>query len=575
MTRLKKHVPADKITNFAPYLPNFLTVDRKPMSMTDYFTFVPVFSTYLPPVIVLRAGRQVGKTQSVSGRLIMQLATVPGHKILVVLPLQEQSDRMSSIIFKPMVDDSLVQAILGYEGTMGSVRRRRFANGSMIHFSYAWLDTERVRQLSADWLYIDEAQDMDPTFVPVIKECQSARPEPIMFVSGTSKTKSTYLENSWKLSSQGIWHVPCHACGFVNVCCVEPEGHLMSMIGPARDDICEATPGTLCHRCRRPVNPRPSASGGTDGGHWVHRHPERTRDQVGYYVPQPIMPIHNTIPSKWATLVGKMNGGDGYTTARFYNEVLGEAYDDAFLLVSEDDLIKAAKGIGPNSEALAMARASKYLMVVLGVDWGGDGMEGNSRTKVAAVGILHDGTAEVFFGAQFQPSTDAMFEGREVLRLANLVRAKLIAHDYNGAATRESVMNNLGWPARQIVPMVYRQVIGGEMVEYIQPQKARTRGYHVLDKGRAIEFVCMAIRAGRVKFFDWDFQDPARPGLIHDFTTVTADRIDTPSGRAFRVRKIHESDSDDFVHATTFAAIAGWELTRAWPNLTSAGRVRP
>lgn len=565
--KLPSALRSTRIDNFAPLLPSLLTLDRKPMSLEDFFVFVPIFSTGLPPDVTLRAGRQLGKTHQTSGRLILQLAAIPGFKILVVTPLQEQSDRLSATVFKPMVDDSPIRAILGVEGTMGSVRRRRFANGSLVYFSYAWLDTDRVRQINANWLYVDEAQDMDPAHVPVIKECLSSKLEPMVFVSGTSKTKGTFLEDRWEHSSQGVWHVECDACGFDNVCALEPDGHILSMIGPVRDDISEERPGTLCHRCRTPVVPR--------RGRWRHRYPERVRDHVGYFVPQPVMPIHYSTPSKWAQLVGKMNGGDGYTTARFYNEILGEAYDDASKLISETDLRKACTGVGPNDEAKAMHRASAYPLVVLGVDWGGDGSEGVSRTKVAAVGFNYDGSAEVFFGAQFQPSTDAMVEGREVLRLAVAMKAKLVAHDANGAITREAVMNSMGWPAKQLVPCVYRSVVGGDMIEYQAPQKNRTRGYWVLDKGRILDFVCAAIKVKQVTFFDWDYVDSNRPGLVYDFMALVINRVETPTGRSFRVVKLRESMSDDFAHSCAFALASGWELLRSWPNVTGPGRVRP
>jgi len=554
------------IDNYAPYLSSMLTIKRRPMTLDDHFVFSPMFSAHMPPYLVWRAGRQIGKSRSSSGRLIIQSAAKPGHETMVVLPLQEQSDRISSVVFKPMIEDSPIQSVLGIDDTIGSVRRRQFLNGSITHFTYAWLTTERARSLTAAWLYIDEAQDMDPAHVPVLVECLSAESQPVVIVSGTSKSKSTFLEQGWERSSQGIWQIKCTACGFDNVCALEPDGHMIKMIGPVRDDISEKAPGTVCARCQRPVSPR--------YGRWVHRKPELARDVAGYFSPQIVMPGHYANPVKWSQLVGKMNGAAGYTTAKFYNEVLGEAFDAAYKMVGEDDLRKAARGIGPNTEADAARRARTYDIVILGVDWGGGGADGVSRTKVAAVGFPGDGSAEVFFGAQFQPSTDRVAEGREVLRLAAGLNARVIAHDYNGAGTAsEAVVTHLGWPIDRICPMVYRQTIGGEMVEYQKPARNRTRGYYVLDKGKSLQFICMAIRAGRVFFFDYDYIDSNRPGLINDFTSLTQDNVDTPTGQVYRVRKLHESMTDDFAHAVNFACCAGWELTRGWPDLTRAGSI--
>lgn len=554
------------VTNLAGHLPGLLTVEGKPMSLENHFAFAPVFSTHLPPYFVLRAGRQVGKTHSVMGRLILQAAMNPGHKTLVVLPLQEQSDRLSSVICKPMIEDSPIRALLGGGDDTGSVRRREFPNRAILYFSYAFLDTDRVRSISSRWLYVDEDQDMDGAHVPVLQACTDSFADPMTFFSGTSKTKDTNLEVNWQASSQGVWTVRCTGCGFDNKACVE-DGHLLSMLGPYRDDISEARPGTVCHRCQVPVSPR-------HHGRWVHRYPERLKFFAGYYVPQPIVASHYANPIKWQVLLGRRDGSQGYTQAKFYNEVLGEAFDAAYKLVSISDLQAAGQGIGPNSEAVAAARAARYPRVVLGVDWGGGGEDGISRTKIAAAGLTPDGAAEVFYGASLPPSTDRVAEGQEVLRIARVVRAGLIAHDYNGGGTvSEAVLNHLGWPASQLIPMVYQANKSGDMVAFQRPTGHRARGYYMLDKARTLQFTCMAIRSNRVRFFDYDFRSQDDRGLLHDFLALVEDKVDTPTGDVYRIRRLESGGSDDFAHATNFACCCLWESHQAWPSLAVAGRI--
>lgn len=552
------------VTNFSAHLSMLLTVERKPMTLDDRAPFRALFSTYQPPAVTWRGSRQIGKTHTIAAKLILRMAEVPGHKTLVLLPLQEHSDRMSGLIYKPMVEDSPIRAILGVKTAIGSVRRIHCDNGSLTHFSYCYGDPTRVRQISCSWIYFDEAQDLDPNDIPVIREVLSSKEEEVIINSGTSKSKQTYLEQRWEKSSQGIWTIKCTACGRDNRLCLD-DGDVLETINPDASKVCEKTPGIWCRGCKAAINPRL--------GRWVHRYPERCRDHVGYHAPQSAFPFHACDPSKWAIFLSKQAGEGGYTTAKFYNEVLGEAYDMAYKLVSQDDLKAVAKGIGPNDLAHAIRRSTLYPMVVVGVDWGGCGVDGVSRTKLAAVGIQPNGTAEVFFGAQFQPSTDSLAEGREVLRLAALLNATLLAHDYNGAVAREHIINSLGWPVQRLVPMVYRQVIGGEMIEFQKPMKARTRGYYVMDKGRTLQFLCMAIRARRITFFDYDYRDENSPGLLNDFTALVEDRIETPTGGGYRVRKLHESMTDDFAHAVNFACAAGWEMTNGWPDLSRAGTV--
>lgn len=555
-----------KVTSLVEYLPGLLSLNNKPMRLNDYFPFAPMFSTKQPPYVVNRSGRQIGKTQQTAGRLILECALNDGEKVLVVTPLQEQSDLLSATIFKPMIDDSPVRVLLRPDGGTGNIRRREFTNRSMIQFSFAFLDTERLRGKTGRTLFIDEAQDMNPDHVPVIRACQDAFPDPQTWISGTSKTKDTFLEERWTRSSQGIWNVKCHACGYVNRCCVE-DGDLLEMIGPYHDGICEKTPGTTCRGCKAPVNPR--------HGRWNHRYPERLRDIAGFYSPQLLFPFHYAVPVKWSNLIGRMNGHDGYTQARFFNECLGEAFDSAFKLLSIDDLRRAARGVGPNTDAAAASKGRRYQCVVLGVDWGGGGQDGVSRTKVAAVGLTPSGRLEVFYGYQFAPGTDRVAEGRHVLQIANMVGARIIAHDAIGVGVAsEAVLTHLGWPLTGIAPMVYRGMVGGELVEYHAPNNQRVRGFYTMDKARTLQFLAMAVRSDNVRFFDYDHVDSNQPGLLHDFLALVEDLVDTPTGGAYRiVRKKGSLESDDFAHAANYACAALWEYTGSWPNLTSAGRV--
>ncbi len=557
----------DRITNLTEYLPGLLTIDQEPMSLADRFPFSPVFSTKQPPVVVHRSSRQIGKTRSIAGRLVLDCAMTPGEKVLIVTPLQEQSDVLSATIFKPMIEDSPIRVLLRPDGGVGSVRRRDFANRAMLQFSFAFLDTERVRSKTGRILYLDEAQDLNPGHVPVIEQCQASHRAPQTWVSGTSKTKDTFLEAKWQMSSQGVWHIPCSACGYDNRCCLEPDGDLLATIGPAHDGISERSPGTVCRGCLVPISPRL--------GRWVHRYPERLRDVAGYYAPQTIFPFHYAEPGKWRDLTARMNGVGGYTQAKFYNECLGEAFDQAFKLLSINDLQTAGQGVGPNTEAAAAARGWRYVTVVLGVDWGGGGATGVSRTKVAAAGLTQSGRVEVFYGAQFAPGTDRVAEGREVLRIARLVNARMIAHDAIGVGVAsEAVLTHLGWPVTHIAPMVYRGMTGGELVEFHQPAQQRMRGFFTVDKAKTLQFLAMAVRAGAVRFFDYDHVDSTNPGLLHDFLALVEDLVDTPNGGAYRiVRKKGSLDSDDFAHATNYAACALWEQTGSWPDLTTAGRL--
>ena len=141
-------------------------------------------------------------------------------------------------------------------------------------FSFAYLDAERTRGISADKNVIDEVQDMDITFLPIIHETLSAsRDWGIIQYAGTPKTLDNTIERLWVDSSMAEWVIKCpHAgCGHWNIPSLEFD--LIKMIGPVREDISDTCPGVVCAMCQKPINPRPPAQGGT--GRWIHRYAEK------------------------------------------------------------------------------------------------------------------------------------------------------------------------------------------------------------------------------------------------------------------------------------------------------------
>jgi hypothetical protein len=521
------------------------------------------FSTRTPQMLTARAARQIGKSRSLAARLLLRSASFPGYKSLVVLPLQEQSDRLSDQVFRPMIEDSPIRVKLqdDLRAAPGSIRRRAFSNRSIINFGYAYLTAERLRGVDSRELDIDEAQDVNPQHMPVIRECQSSFTEPVTLMTGTSKTLDTLLNSSWNKSSQAVWHTRC-GCGYDNRAIVE-DGDLLAMLGPYRDDISEKAPGTVCARCQRPINPRT--------GRWVHRCPERAHVNAGYNLPQVIFPFHYAHPQKWADVLAKRDSrAAGYNQARFYNEVLGEPYEFATRLLSTTEIKKACRDFVNTLEAaVRRAQGHAYELIVLGVDWGGGGVDGGSQTRVAAAGFAADGGVDVFYGATMPFGLDAVDEANEVFKIAAALRVGYIAHDFNGAGSaREAVLTHMDWPIENIAPMVYAEIPGAKTVRYVPATGARYRGFYHLGKARSLQFVAAAVRRGLVRFYEYDHRGDDDPGLLHDFNNYVEHRITSPTGRSvYQVRAVNDTATTDFADAANMAISFTWESMQAWPSL--------
>jgi hypothetical protein len=539
----------------------------QPVNLDEHFAFEPVFSTHHPHEVTLRAARQVAKTFSLTMLVVVKSLFRSHHRTLVVCPLQEQSDRLSNLYFRPLMEDSPFRSAMFDGADVGSVRLRVLTNRALIHFGYAYLSAERLRSISVDDIWLDEAQDMDTDHYPLIKECQSATKLPFRMFSGSSKTRGTLLESRYDKSSQGRFHIKC-GCGFENICAAPPIGHLEDMIGDYHPDISEARPGVKCAspKCGRPISPR--------GGRWVHHFRERTAESAGLHIPQVIMPNHYALPNKWKELIGKRHS---YPKYKFYNEVFGEPYDTDVRLFGVD-LMKAVGNLGPNSLAQFAAVRNRYRAVTIGIDWGGGGVEGDSRTKVAIAALAPDGRVHVPFGKEYPAGENHFGEAADIANIITAARPDWVAHDYNGAgAVRESLLINAGWPLNRIVPYVYSYNQGGRVVAYdaapvpgkpTTGKQRQTRGFYHLDKGRSLQFLAGAMRQQAVRFFDYDHVDSDRPGLLHDFIALVSEKQDRPGGAdVYHVYRNKAAGSDDFAHAANMAVWTVWETTKSWPRL--------
>jgi len=382
------------VQTMEPLLPLLFNLNGKPYSLYDYFPFSPFFRTRMPKNVVMMTGRQVSKSTSLASHGVAVSNSIPHFSTLFVTPRYEQIRRFSTEYVGAFIKQSPVRDLWVSTETTGNVLLRTFTNGSRMFFSFALLDVDRVRGIPAQKVGIDEAQDMDPDHIPIIRETMSASKEyGITQVTGTPKTLDNFMHGEWMRSSRAEWFTPCYGCGEWNIASL--EYHLEAMLGPPREDISEANPGTICHRCRRPINPR--------FGRWVHRHPDRRWTRLGLHVPQPIMPLHYAIPGKWAELKQKQEGAANTAPHVFINESLGESSATGNQLVTLPDLQAAAELPWRNHprdpDPQVLARLREYRTTILAVDWGGGGEDGVSFTVLALLGFRTDGKIDVLWAS--------------------------------------------------------------------------------------------------------------------------------------------------------------------------------
>lgn len=554
------------LPNMAPLLPMLLSLDGKPYTVIDkHFQFETLFYTRMPKNMVLKTGRQVGKSTVMSAHGIITCTSVPYFRTLYVTPLFEQVRRLSNNYVRPFIDQSPVKDLWSGTSTENSVLQRSFKNNSMMQFSFALLDADRVRGVRADKMVIDEVQDMNRDHIPIIREVMSASPWGMSQFTGTPKTPDNTIEGLWLSSSQAEWFTKCPhgGCGHWNIACTSHD--LRQMIGRLRDDISERNPGTVCAKCQKVIDPKT--------GRWVHRYPDKRFQFAGYHIPQPIMWIHYAHYEKWAELLGKQDGIGNYTPDKFINEVLGESCGVGVQLVSMVDLQRAADADRVNDprnpgKASVEQNLKRYKYRVLAVDWGGGGEEGISLTVCAVLGVLSSGKIEVIWARRLHTPHDHLQEAQDCLRIFKQFRCHFIAHDYTGAGTlRETFLVQTGIDVEKLIPIQYVRAATAAIMNHVKPTAIHPRRYWRVDKTRSLLTTCAAIRLGRIRFFAYDYKSNDDPGLLHDFLALTENKVETRLGSDIYTINRNPQLTDDFAQAVNIGCCALWYITKNWPSL--------
>lgn len=568
ITQLRKLAEHGGLQTLEPLLPLCLTLQGKPYELGDHYPFSPVFKTAMPAALVLKTGRQVSKSTSLASHGVMLSNCIPYFRTLYVTPLYEQIRRFSNNYVRPFIDRSPVKPLWSGTNTENSVLQRSFKNLSVMLFSFALLDADRVRGISADKVAIDEVQDMDPDHIPIIREVMSHSDYGLFQFTGTPKSLDNPLEGLWRRSSQAEWFIPCFSCGTWNI--PSMEFHIDAMIGPYHDDISESCPGTVCHKCQKPVFPR--------HGHWVHRYPQRRWQMAGYHVPQIIMPLHYSRPNKWGELLAKRDGWGNTTQATFYNEVLGESVDAGQKLISESELRAAAvlpwENTPDNPSTEMIRRLDQYQMRMLAVDWGGGGEDGTSFTSLALLGFNSLGQIHILWGKRLVQSQEHLAEAREALHWLRVFRCHLMAHDYTGAGViRETVMVQAGFELSRVMPIYYVRAAASNLMRYVEATPLHNRAHYRLDKTRSLLYVFQAIKLKLVQSFMYDYVNDDNAGLLSDFLALVENKTESRlAGDIYTITR-NPMLTDDFAQAVNIGCAALWHANNAWPNYADAAAI--
>lgn len=435
------------------------TIKGKPFSFEGRNHLLDVYRDPHPRIVIV-AGRQVEKSETVCRKLLYHLYTRPHTTITYTAPRNEQVTRF--------VNDRFRKAIAESKGKLleHSVDKKRdaktaigFSNSSIVYFGSAWSDGDALRGISGDMVFFDEVQDITQTAIEAIEKSVShseIRDNELeingrCFYTGTPKQAGSYYHRVlWGQSDQKKWQVTCVHCGHeqflsMNNIMVENEG----------TDKERRYFG--CLECGGELD--------RTNGRWVPTKPQN-KLYSGYLFSQLNMPwiSANQIWRDYMTM-------DAMT---FANEVLGEFYSGSEQPVSIEDVLACT------DRNLAL-KTSSTIPTVMGIDYGSGG---KSKT------IIHIGHREVIGGKR-----KLVIDYIENCKIDN--HEELVAHIVKLADrfNVEKIVGDIGYgsyEAQKLFEIFGRMAIACRYVTYqTDPKKREYKGEYTLQVDRTYSMDCL------------------------------------------------------------------------------------
>jgi hypothetical protein len=485
-------------------------------------------------------------TQNLAASRLLKSIIMSAYSMLFVAPRFEQAKRISNDNMKPLINTSLFQHMFIDEHCDQSILHKTFTSESIQHYSFAFLDAERIRGVSVKEIDIDEVQDINWEFIPIIQECLSGSEDYRNKVyTGTPKSWDNTIQKLWDESSRAEWATRCQACTHWNIATVDHD--LLEMIGPTT---------VVCSSCKRPIDP---ATGG-----WVHYSPARRPDFVGYHIPQVIHPFHYSKEKWWKTLLYKQKT---YSNVKFYNECLGESCDSATRLMSITALEKLGNPQIANNLKMAMATRKRMNFCTMGIDWSGGGEDTKSYTAVCIAGTFPGSdVVQVIYCKRFLKNMIPEEEVREILILYKQFTPQLVSHDYGGAGNiREVLLIQAGIPPGSLIPFTYVFSTSKNIITY-NKAKQGSRSSYSMDKPKSIAILCAMMKARKVGIPRYD----TCRDEVNDFLNLIEEIQERPRGSDVYLISKAADTSDDMVHAINYACSSIWYTQQKYPSLLEA-----
>lgn len=479
------------------------------------------------PRLVIVAGRQVEKSETVLRKLIFHGWTRAHTTITYTAPRSEQTTRFVNDRFRKAITDS-TQGVLEQD-----VDRKRDAktaigvsNKTIFYFGSAWADGDALRGIAGDMVFFDEVQDITQTAIESIEKSVSHSdiqdPKTELngrcFYTGTPKQKGSYYDRVlWSQSDRKKWSVKCIHCG---------EEQFMTM-----DNIMISDEGTEDHRnyfgclsCSEELD--------RENGEWISTAPQN-KHYSGY--------LFSQLNMVWISANQIQRDFETMDAMTFANEVLGEFYSGNEQPLSYEDVLKC-------TDKNLKLKTSSDIETVLGVDYGSGG---KSKT------IIHIGHK-------------GFHKGKKKLILDYVENCSITDHEelvahINRLADRfnvSKIMGDIGYgsyEAQKLYETHGKQAVAVRYVSYVNdPKKREYKGNYTLQVDRTYS-MDRTIDMFHKEEIVIPYADPEKIEFFFDhYTALELSFTESTTGTG---RKLYDhSTPDDSFHALNYVREGTFEL---------------
>lgn len=493
----------------------------------DFGRYKPLKTIYdlEPLTIVVRAGRQIGKSVMLGGVITVKSIAHKHFTTLFLSPLAQQTSRFSSMYLDDFLSSPLVRKHFVDSASKKNVHEKSLSNGSKIYLSYAEIeaDADRVRGIAADSLYWDEIQEVSSDALPVVEETISASDYGFRRYTGTSKTLNNTLEYKFRDSCQCHWAVKCPHCNHYNV--------------PYDFDIClrmcSLDTGPCCEKCKCVLD--------MSKGAWLAARPQEKRS-IGFSIPQLVIPFR-TEPKKWAELREKVAK---YPVGKLANEVFGLPIGLGGRILSESEAMACCNSSKSSWDDCWAQDTRGINSVVLGVDWSVTASE-KSFTIISVLGFDYSGKCYLMYSERVN-SVNILDQVKRVEKIYRDFNAQAIGSDRGvGVLQCQLLAQSLG--ADRVFPINY--------VNAKVPIRYDSSGlYYAADRTMSMDTVFMKMKIGRDRF-----ECPAWSLTSFPFWQDCLSIFEEETLAGKRVFRHDEDIPDDSFHSVVFGNVAHMILT--------------